>query len=158
MIARETVENNRASWQMVLDDLDEYPQDGYWIAFLAFMREVLQGAIGEGLNDYFRAGQSMHHIIFSTCERHRLEGYDPPPLRVTLEFSKELGASVATSHANLWFHPAEKKDPVTAETALPVLKTYLAHLWRETRANEPLPEPLASFASHGIGFGLNSTH
>ena len=84
----------------------------------------------------------MHHIIFSTCERHNLESFDPAPPRVTV-IHGETESFVAKSSANLYFHEPTRKTPVSEENVWPVLKSYLVELWRETRPQEPLPKPLS---------------
>jgi hypothetical protein len=82
----------------------------------------------------------MQHIILSTSERHGLENSRPAPPRVTIGRDSELEMFVAWSHSNIWFTEPERTELVTAENALPVLKTYLVALWRETRPTEPVPQ------------------
>ena len=102
------------------------------------MRPVLEACIEAGLDQYFRAGQSMQHIIFSTCERHGLENFNPEPPRVTLGHGK-AGMFVAWSHYNIWFSTPERETSVTADNVVSALRSYLAELWRETRTEDPLP-------------------
>ena len=100
-----------------------------------------------GLDKYFRVGQSMTHIVFSTAEQHGLEQYNPPPPRITLLHERPSDEwFIAWSHLNLIVRPeaAERKTKINAENAVPVLKSYLTDLWRETRPDDALPPPLAT--------------
>lgn len=139
MLPIAVVESNKASWFDVLHFIDEFPDNEAWRAWKAFMRPVMQSGIDAGLNQYFRAGTSMSHIIFSTSERHRLEQFSPAPPRITLGRRENAGMFVAWSHNNLWFHTPEVEDPVTSDSVMSVLRRYLADLWRETRPTELLP-------------------
>jgi hypothetical protein len=73
---------NRASWNDMLDFVDSFPDDK-WKDWKAVVRPVLQASIQSGMCEYFRAGQSVHHLIFSTAENHGLEDIQPTPPRVT---------------------------------------------------------------------------
>src|SRR5215472_16958456 len=134
--------DNRASWADVLSFIEEFPKNETWVDWKKFMGALVREGIEEGLDQYFRAGQSMQHIIFSTCERHGLEHFDPPPPRVTVG-RIESDYFVAWSHRNIWFFEAERRDIVTGENAVSTLRSYLVALWRETRPEEPFP-PLKS--------------
>jgi hypothetical protein len=72
MVTREVVENNKASWEEVAGFVEEFPDNDVWLSWKTFMRALLQAGIGVGLNQCFRVGTSMQHIIFSTCERNGL--------------------------------------------------------------------------------------
>jgi hypothetical protein len=100
---------------------------------------VIEAGIEAGLDQYFRAGQSMQHVIFLTCERHGLEQFNPAPPRVTLGWHKSGGMFVAVSNHNLWFHDPEREDAVTSDNAFSVLRRYLADLWSETGPMDPIP-------------------
>jgi len=132
------------SWVWLIGWVEQLPgRHPNWISFSAFVSPLLQACVEAGLDRYFRAGQSMSHIIFSTAEEHRLEKYDPPP-RVTLRFdAANQQWLIAWSYKNLHFSKADREAPANSETAFAVLKAYLTDLWRETRLDESLPVPLA---------------
>ena len=112
--------------------------------FAEFVSPLLQACVDARLNDYFRVGQSMLHIVFSTAQEHGLERLNPPRLRVTIRFDSEKKQwLIGRSYGNLHFANADREEPADSETAFTVLKSYLADLWRETRPGESLPELLA---------------
>jgi hypothetical protein len=133
------------SWIALIRLIEGDFPDEHWAAWKAFVLPLLQACIDNGLDQYFRVGQSMSHIIFSTTEDHRLERYNPDPVRITIR-SEGKGQNwyVARSSKNIWFCDPDKEISIDSTTAFPVLKSYLADLWRETRPSEPLPEPLVS--------------
>ena len=139
MLTDAVIENNKASWLAVLHFVDEFPDNEIWRGWKAFLRSVIQAGIDAGLHQYFRAGTSMQHIIFSTCEGNGLEQLSPAPPRITIGRRESTGMFVAWSHNNLWFHPPEREDPVTADNVVSVLRRYFGDLWRETRPTEPVP-------------------
>ena len=139
------LETNEESWVWLMGWVEQLPE-GHpnWISFSAFVSPLLQACVEAGLDRYFRAGQSMSHVIFSTAEEHRLEKYDPPPPRVTLRLdAANQQWLIAWSYKNLHFSKADRESPVNSETAFAVLKAYLTDLWRETRPDESLPASLA---------------
>jgi hypothetical protein len=139
------LETKQESWVWLMGWVEQLPE-GHpnWIRFSAFVSPLLQACVEAGLDRYFRAGQSMSHVIFSTAEEHRLEKYDPPPPRVTRRFdAANQQWLVARSYKNLHFSKADGEAPVNSETAYAVLKAYLTNLWRETRPDESLPASLA---------------
>jgi hypothetical protein len=138
------MKTKRESWAWLTKWAESLPsQNTNWIPFTAFVVPVLNACVRAGLNEHFRVGQSMSHIIFSTAEEHGLEKYSPPPPRVTLLQDKDLWF-IAWSHLNLLTRPEalERQDCVNCETVLRTLKSYLSDLWRETRQGEPLPAAL----------------
>jgi len=142
MLSYEVEQANFDSWARTALLFEQQPDDETWIPYKEFMRRIFQHAAMELVCSYFRAGQSMHHLIFSTCEKDRLESYDPVPLHVTVVYGKG-NSYIAAGYQNLHLHEPIRKTPVTSENVWPVLKSYLTDLWQETRPDEPLPKPLA---------------
>ncbi len=137
MTSRDVMEHNQGSWSGLLETLQLMPD--FWPDWKPFVKRVLQCGIDAGWDKHFRAGQAFDQILFSTCEQHGFERFSPPPARVTL--ARYQGQySVAYSHIDVRNSPAERRDFVTSTTVLPVLRSYLVALWRETRPTEPEPE------------------
>ena len=140
------LETKPESWVWLAGVVKQF-SDAHWASWKASVLPRLDECIDARLDQYFRVGQSMSHIIFifSTAEQHGLEKYEPPPPQVTLIFDRANQEwFIAWSYRNLLFSSPDRQDAVNAETAFPVLKSYLADLWRESRPNEPLPAPLAT--------------
>jgi hypothetical protein len=133
-------DTNEESWDKVIEFIQEHPGKDYdyWSDYQNFLLPLLRAAMEAGYHHYFRAGGSMSDTVFSTVDR-RLEAFTPRPPHVTLRVTPEKKFA-AYSHANIQFFEPEKTEPMTALSALSVLTTYLADLWRETRPIEPLPE------------------
>ena len=145
MRSRSLLRTKQGSWVALMGWVERMPTNQDWAPFKAFVLPLLNGGIEAGLDEYFRVGQSMSHIIFSTAEEHNLEKYEPSPLRITIRPEDNPKRwYVARSYTNLWFSTPEKETSVDSETAFPVLKQYLTDLWRETRPGESLPQPLLS--------------
>ena len=135
---------NQQSWRLVLDFVSSFPEP-LWSDWKRFMESLLRTCIDAGLDQHFRAGQSVSQIIISTAKEHGLEKYDPPLPRITLGWSKADGGKqyfVAYSHLNLFNSASESLTVVNSETAFSVLRSYMAQLWRETQINEALPRAL----------------
>lgn len=79
MIARVLAEANHASWVEVLAFVRRFPNDVVWNEWKRDMLALLEAAVADGLDPYFRAGQSMQHVIFSIAEKHGLEYLEPHP-------------------------------------------------------------------------------
>lgn len=123
---------------------DDFPEE-HWACWKRFILPLLRSCVDAGLDQYFRVGQSMSHIIFSTTEEHRLEKYSPSPLRITLR-SEDKGQRwyIARSYTNIPFNKPDREDVIDSDTAFITLKSYLRDLWMETRPGHALPGPLAS--------------
>jgi hypothetical protein len=133
------------SWVRLAGWVEEKPDNIDWAPWKAFILPLLRSCVDAGIDQYFRVGQSMSDIIFSNTEQHGLENYEPPPPRVTLRFDRAKRQwFIAWSYRFLISGEPDRKDPVNAENAFSVLKSYLADLWRETRPNETVPVPFAT--------------
>jgi hypothetical protein len=140
------LDTKQESWAWLTQWVEKMPsRNAIWAPWTAFLSPLLQACVNAGLDHYFRVGQSMSHIIFSTTERHRLEQYDPPPPRVSLIHDLEKQQwTLAWSYQNLWFSKPDRQDVVNSDNAFPTLKRYLTDLWRETRPGDAIPEPLST--------------
>jgi hypothetical protein len=138
------LDTKQESWAWLVQWVEDMPSHHAILApWTAFILPLLQACRDEGLDRYFRVGQSMSHIIFSTAEKHCLEQYDPPPPRVTLIYEPEKRQwSIAWGYQNLWFSKPDRQHLVNSDNAFPTLKKYLADLWRETRLDEAVPPSL----------------
>jgi hypothetical protein len=133
--------DNPESWQRIHEFVNEFPDDAYWSAWKPMVREVLSGLESRGMVPLFRIGQSMHHILFSTLDNHRLTS-EP---RVTLEFHPEhQTVRIAYSCTNLYFNEPISQETVPVSAAVPVILGYLRRLWSETKPAMPIPRGLAA--------------
>jgi hypothetical protein len=131
--------DNPESWRHIHEFIEEFPEDKYWSRWKPMVRDVIIALEARGLAEHFRIGQSMHHIIFSTADGHRLTT-EP---RVTLEFHpNEQRVRVAYSRANLDFNEPDSEESVDAPSAVPSVLLYLRRLWNETRPDIPMPDTL----------------
>ena len=88
---------------------------------------------------FFSAGQSMHHIIFATLDRH---GLDSEP-RVTLAFQPQQGlVRIALGTTNLYFAAPQWETAVPLREAVPTVRRFLRHLWGEGKPGSPTPSVL----------------
>jgi hypothetical protein len=133
--------DNLESWQDIQQFIAEFPDDDYWSKWKPMVRGVVSALEAHGLAPLFRIGQSMHHIILSTLDSHRLTS-EP---RVTLEFHpKEQTVRVEYSCANLYFSEALSEESVPLVAALPTTLGYLRRLWSETKSAIAIPDALKS--------------
>lgn len=132
-----------------------------WVAMTAFMTQLAQypavagwARVGasivvagpaRGLDQLFRAGQSMQHLIFSTAPHHGLQD----ELRVTVGWPEDDSQSAATGamievslgRTNRWFSAPDRLSIGPAADAWPLVAEYLRALWDGTRG-APLPDGL----------------
>jgi hypothetical protein len=138
---------NSASWRAVEEDIGHYPDD-QWEAWKALAHEFLAECFRLGLDRHFRAGQSMHHFVFSTLDHHGLRN-EP---RVTVEFhptSREL--RIAYGCSNLYFSPAELEYTLPFDVGFSTFQRFLKQLWTVT-ATDALPEGLTKFFAPVLPF------
>src|SRR5580692_5380206 len=109
--------DNPESWKSIHEFVAEFPDDhAYWSKWKPIVRDFVSVLEVRGLVELFRIGQSMHTIIFSTLEHHRL-GSEP---RVTLEFNPtEQMVWIAYSRSPGHLLPADDplyREPMSQET------------------------------------------
>lgn len=131
--------SNIASWEAIASFIEEFPDDSYWTQWKPVARRFIGAGIASGLNRYFRAGQSMHHILFSTLDHHGLR--DEP--RVTIEVHPPLELRIAYGDTNLWFRTPEVEYSLPFDDAFATFRRFLHQLWTAT-VPEPIPEDIRS--------------
>jgi hypothetical protein len=132
--------DNIASWQELRDFVEWGPNSrSHWSARKRMVLDVLSGLEQRGVAPFFRAGQSVTLVIFSTLDHHGL-GAAP---RVTLVFKPEHGlVRVAFGTENLLFEAPQSETTVPVNQAVPVIVQSLRRLWIETKPGRPVPSVL----------------
>lgn len=133
--------DNPTSWRDVLQFLEEFPDDQTWSTYKKDMRVIIERGIAAKLDDFFRAGTSMHHILFSTLPHHGLRGEN----FVTLTRKKDGHFVVSYSQRHIEFYPPISQEAATTpEQAFALLRGFLLRLWKDTKPNEQAPIVLLS--------------
>lgn len=131
--------DNLESWQDIQQFIAEFPDDDYWSKWKPLVRGVVSELEVRGVAPLFRIGQSMHHIIFSTVDHHRLSS-EP---RVTLEFlPNEQIVRVTYHYASIHFSDPVLEECVAPSLAVPAIFRYLRRLWSETKPDTQIPDAL----------------
>jgi len=131
--------DNPESWQRVRVFIEEFPDDPHWSQWKPLVRSVISDLEEGGLSTTFRVGQSMHHILFSLLEHHRLTS-EP---RVTLEFHPaSQTVRVAYGYTNLYFHEPTAEEVVPVAAAILSILAFLRRLWGEAKPGIPAPDVL----------------
>lgn len=125
--------DNPSSWQAVLESIAEYPDDDQWREWKLVATRFIRDGIAVGLDRHFRAGNSMHHFIFSTIDDLRLA--DNP--RVTITFDKYEEIRVAYGTKNLYLGQSELSYCLPYDEAFATFRRFLNQLWTETKS-EPI--------------------
>jgi hypothetical protein len=129
--------DNLDSWQHIREFIEHFPDDEYWSKWKPMARFVVSELKTCGAATLFRIGQSMHHIIFSTSDRHGLRW----EARVTLEFDPaKQQVRVAYSCSNLYFGEPLSEETVEVSSAPSTVRRFLQRLWTETKPDVRLPE------------------
>jgi hypothetical protein len=129
--------DNPTSWQAVLEGIREYPDNDQWREWKIVAERFICDGIALGLDNHFRAGNSMHHFLFSTRDDHRL-GHDP---RVTIAFCDDDQIRVAYGTKNLHFASPELLYQLHYEGGFSTFRRFLNQLWTATKP-EPIPSAL----------------
>ena len=131
--------DNPESWQRIHEFIDEFPDTPHWSQWKPLVRSVISDLESRGLSTLFRVGQSMHHILFSLVEHHRLVS-EP---HVTLEFHAEpQTVRVAYGYTNLHFGEPAAEEVVPVASAIPSILAFLRRLWGEARPGISVPDAL----------------
>jgi hypothetical protein len=120
--------SNIVSWEDLERLIEEYPDNSQWTEWKTLARKFVDESVKLGLNRYFRAGQSMHHFVFSTLEYHGLR--DEP--RVTVAFRPENDIRIAYGTSNLQFSTPMVEYTLPFDLAFPTFRRFLNQLWKAT--------------------------
>ncbi|HEY3898040.1 MAG TPA: hypothetical protein VGM54_05465 [Chthoniobacter sp.] len=133
----EHLKGNEASWDAVAADVEEYADTAHWTPWKELVRKFLRAGVEAHLHRYFRAGQSMHHVVFSTLDHHGLR-LEP---RVTVEFHPPAELRIAYGTGNLSFHTPESEYLLPFDAGFATFHRLLHELWLAT-VPEPIPEEI----------------
>jgi hypothetical protein len=136
--------DNPSSWQRAFEHIASYPDADTWLDCKIVARRFVEQGMATRLDLHFRAGQSTHHLVFSTLG-HRGQGRDP---FVTIAIPPEVKQSemqiqVACGTNNLWFGEPELSYTLAWDDAFSTFRRFLLQLWTATRS-EPIPEAIRS--------------
>lgn len=125
-------QSNLESWSTLRMFVESLPATDQLTPWKNVARRFLVSSVDVGLNRYFRAGQSMFDLVFSTLDHHGLVD-EPrvivvflPPDRVRLAFFRERIS-------------AEAEYTLDFDAALPTFRRFLNQLWAST-----MPEAIPS--------------
>jgi hypothetical protein len=119
--------------------IEEYPENDVWTEWKIIARSIVSSLENFDLVANFRIGQSMHDIIFSTLDHHRLT--TEPRVTISID-SMQKTVRVAYSHANISFSDPDSEQTHSTEAAIPGILSCLRRLWIETKSGAPIPEAL----------------
>jgi hypothetical protein len=105
-------QTNPDSWQDVLEFITRFPDDQTWSTWKLVATEFMQRGIDAGLDARFRAGQSMHHLLFSTLEHHGLRG--EPHVTIFIRSARLACQSVAGQRSATLCHSRRRLRPFDA--------------------------------------------
>lgn len=129
---------NNESWQGVLKDVAQYPDNETWTAWKSIARDFLSRGIDAHLDEHFRAGQSMHCILFSTIDHHGLRG--EPHVTLFIHSRDDIEVSYGTVHRSVG-GSAELSYRLPFEMAFPTFHRFLLQLWTATKS-DPIPSAI----------------
>jgi hypothetical protein len=132
--------SNEESWQFIVENNREYPETEYWKKWRSIVDPVIDQSIAAGYNRCIRAGKSMHDLLFSTLDHHRIHHEAYVRLRVVDNQQLEI-QFIPANYAPAISGPHKESKVVEPYAAFPVFTRFLQHLWTET-VPEPIPECL----------------
>lgn len=125
------------SWVDVFSFTESFPDTAYWNRWRTVMQPVLRQSMDAGYDKLFRAGSSMHDMVFSTIDHNDVR----KELRVTLSVTPEFLLRVSYSDRHNPYAASLESVALPPQEVFPVLSRSLRHLWEETMP-EPIPEVL----------------
>ena len=145
----ELAPDNPSSWQRVLEDIACYPDNDVWRDWKIIARRFIEQGIAIHLDYHFRAGQSMHHFIFSTLDHHGLHGDPHVTIAIPSEVKQsEIRIQVAYGTQSLWFSKPELSYTLDYDDGFNTFRRFLLELWTATKSDaipEDIRSPLAPF-------------
>lgn len=128
---------NPETWADIVQFTREFPDTEHWNRWRSTICPVIEEALRQGYDRLFRAGSSMHHLIFSTLKHHGLRMEPRITLRVTDDW--KIGIYYSTGHID--FVAPIQSVVAAAPEAFAIFTRYLMRLWEDT-VPEPIPERL----------------
>jgi len=128
---------NAASWHALIASIREHPDNDYWILWKQLAMRFVQKAVDSGLNNYFRAGRSMNHLVFSTLDRNGLR--DEPRVTIVIRTKSEI--QIAYGNSNRLFGSPELEYTLPLEEGFSTFRRFLHQLWTAT-ISDPIPEEM----------------
>jgi hypothetical protein len=133
--------DNPESWCRIHTFIAEYPNDAIWTPWKSMAEHIVATLEARKISSHVRVGQSMHHIVFSTADHHRLTN-EP---RVTIELlPRDDSVRVAYSTSNIYFAPPAQEERVGLSDAEVTIVRYLRRLWTDTRPLDAIPHGLVA--------------
>jgi hypothetical protein len=129
---------NIESWQYVLENVAQYPDNATWTDWKSIARDFLSQGIDAHFDEYFRAGQSMHWILFSTLDHFGLRG--EPHVTIYIRSRDDIEVSYDTTHRSVG-GPAELSYRLPFDEAFATFHRFLLQLWMATNS-DPIPSAI----------------
>jgi len=131
--------DNAESWKQIHEFIEEYPDDEVWSEWKRMALAVVTDLENRKVAPFFRIGMSIHEVILSTLDHHRLK-FEP---RVMLRFQpREQLIRIAYGYRNSIYGEPVTEERLAPADAIPALLRQLRRLWRETKPATPVPDAL----------------
>jgi hypothetical protein len=134
-VTSDRIAANIESWRVVEAFVESMPESAHWTPWKTLARRIIGESVKFGLNRYFRAGQSMSDLVFSTLDHHGLQR-EP---RVIVKLRPENDVHLAYWAARLYFSIPMLEYTLPFDLAFPTFVRFLNQLWTATMP-EAVPE------------------